>query len=159
MAPERIYVWSERGDDEKLPVIDMTRNPFQIIKQEDDEERSASSIVEGPTTVEEEDDDAEGIVRTMKTEQEPIEMFPAQHHDGTYRSPMTDPPMESMPDLEYFSDPCLAIENPVSISDLHATIYSAMGISPKLAYEVEKRPFYVTEDGKGTPVRDVFRNA
>lgn len=55
--------------------------------------------------------------------------------------------------------PCLAIEHPVSISDLHATIYSAMGISPKLAYEVEKRPFYVTEDGNGTPVRDVFRTA
>lgn len=52
--------------------------------------------------------------------------------------------------------PCIAIENPVSISDLHATIYTAMGISPKMAFEVEKRPFYVTEDGKGEAVLDVF---
>ena len=52
--------------------------------------------------------------------------------------------------------PCLAIENPVTVTDLHATIYTALGISPKTALEVEKRPFYVTEDGLGTPVTDVF---
>ena len=52
--------------------------------------------------------------------------------------------------------PCIAIENPVSIADLHATIFSAMGISPKTAFEIEKRPFYITEDGKGEAVRDVF---
>ena len=27
-----------------------------------------------------------------------------------------------------------------------------LGISPKLAFDVEKRPFYVTEDGLGKPV-------
>ena len=27
-----------------------------------------------------------------------------------------------------------------------------MGISPKTAFDVEKRPFYATEDGKGKPV-------
>ena len=32
----------------------------------------------------------------------------------------------------------------------------AMGISPKTAYEVEKRPFFATKDGTGTPVMDVF---
>ena len=48
--------------------------------------------------------------------------------------------------------PCVAIENPVSISDLHATIYRAMGISPRTALDVERRPFYVTADGNGTPV-------
>ena len=31
-----------------------------------------------------------------------------------------------------------------------------MGISPKLAYEVEQRPFYVTRDGKGKAVMDLF---
>ena len=52
--------------------------------------------------------------------------------------------------------PCLAIENPVSITDLHATIFTAMGISPKTAFEIEKRPFYVTEDGKGQSVAELF---
>lgn len=52
--------------------------------------------------------------------------------------------------------PCLAIENPVTITDLHATIYQALGISPKTAFEVERRPFYVTQDGQGKPVTDLF---
>ncbi len=52
--------------------------------------------------------------------------------------------------------PLLAIENPVPVEDLHATIFTAMGISPKTAYEVEKRPFYATRDGVGKPVLDVF---
>jgi arylsulfatase A-like enzyme len=52
--------------------------------------------------------------------------------------------------------PLIAIENPVSVTDLHATIMTAMGISPKTAYDIEGRPFYVTEDGKGKPVMDIF---
>jgi hypothetical protein len=52
--------------------------------------------------------------------------------------------------------PCVAIENPVSVTDLHATILSAMGIAPTTAFEIEKRPFYVTEDGKGVPVDALF---
>tara|TARA_A100001015_G_scaffold14184_1_gene16570 strand:+ start:1367 stop:2797 length:1431 start_codon:yes stop_codon:yes gene_type:complete len=52
--------------------------------------------------------------------------------------------------------PLMAIENPVSIEDLHATIYSAMGINPKTAYEVEKRPFYATKDGIGKAATDIF---
>jgi hypothetical protein len=52
--------------------------------------------------------------------------------------------------------PLLAVENPVSIRDLHATIMEAMGISPKTEFTVEGRPFYVTEDGLGQPVREVF---
>lgn len=52
--------------------------------------------------------------------------------------------------------PLLAVENPVSVEDLHATIFTAMGISPKTAYEVEKRPFFATKDGLGKPVVDVF---
>jgi len=52
--------------------------------------------------------------------------------------------------------PCKAIENPVIIEDLHATIYRAVGISPSLAYEIEQRPFYVTRDGKGKPITEVL---
>ena len=52
--------------------------------------------------------------------------------------------------------PLLAIENPVSVMDLHATIFTAMGINPKTAFEVEKRPFYATRDGQGKPVLDIF---
>ena len=48
--------------------------------------------------------------------------------------------------------PCRTMEDPVVIEDLHATIYRAMGISAKHAYEVEKRPFYVTRDGMGRPI-------
>jgi len=52
--------------------------------------------------------------------------------------------------------PCAAIEKPVSIEDFHATLYKALGISPKLSYEVERRPFYVTRDGLGKPVEELF---
>jgi len=52
--------------------------------------------------------------------------------------------------------PCLAIENPVTITDLHATLFTAMGISPKTGFDIERRPFYATEDGKGEPVMDLF---
>jgi hypothetical protein len=31
-----------------------------------------------------------------------------------------------------------------------------MGVSPQTAFDVEKRPFYATEDGKGQPVMDLF---
>jgi hypothetical protein len=52
--------------------------------------------------------------------------------------------------------PLLAIENPVSVQDLHATIFTAMGISPKTAFDVEKRPFFATRDGIGKPAMDIF---
>lgn len=52
--------------------------------------------------------------------------------------------------------PLVAVENPVSISDLHATIMTAMGISPQTGFDIEGRPFYVTQDGKGKPVMDIF---
>jgi uncharacterized protein (DUF1501 family) len=52
--------------------------------------------------------------------------------------------------------PLVTTKNPVSIRDLHATIFHAMGVSPKTAFDVEKRPFYATEDGKGVPVLDLF---
>jgi hypothetical protein len=52
--------------------------------------------------------------------------------------------------------PCKIVEDPVTIEDLHATIYHALGIPADLAYEVEKRPFHVTKDGKGKPVMSLF---
>jgi hypothetical protein len=55
--------------------------------------------------------------------------------------------------------PLLTTKNPISIRDLHATIFAAMGLSPRTAFEVEKRPFYATEDGKGVPVKDLFAHA
>ena len=47
-------------------------------------------------------------------------------------------------------------KNPIAIPNLHATILTAMGISPRTAFTVEKRPFYVTQDGKGEAVKDLF---
>ena len=52
--------------------------------------------------------------------------------------------------------PCLAIENPVSITDMHATIFHALGISPKFHVDIEKRPFFATKDGKGKAVKELF---
>jgi hypothetical protein len=52
--------------------------------------------------------------------------------------------------------PLVAVENPVSIADLHATIMTAMGISPQTGFDVEGRPFYVTQDGKGRAVTELF---
>jgi hypothetical protein len=52
--------------------------------------------------------------------------------------------------------PFMAIKDPISVTDLHATLFTAMGISPKTAFEVEKRPFYATEDGSGKSVAELF---
>ena len=35
-------------------------------------------------------------------------------------------------------------------------VFTAMGISPKTVFEIENRPFYATQDGKGKPVMDLF---
>jgi len=52
--------------------------------------------------------------------------------------------------------PCVAVKHPVTVTDLHATLFTAMGISPKLAYDLESRPFHATEDGKGRVVEAIF---
>ena len=52
--------------------------------------------------------------------------------------------------------PCKTLEGRVVIEDLHATMFHAMGISPKTSYEIEQRPFYVTRDGLGKPVRELL---
>jgi len=52
--------------------------------------------------------------------------------------------------------PCTTIENPVPMENLHATIYHALGIPPDHAFIVEKRPVYVTNDGKGKVIAELF---
>jgi Protein of unknown function (DUF1501) len=52
--------------------------------------------------------------------------------------------------------PCVVTKDPVSVTDLHATILTAMGISPTTAFVVEKRPFYATDNGEGKPVKALF---
>jgi hypothetical protein len=52
--------------------------------------------------------------------------------------------------------PCRTLTDRVGIEDLHATLFHALGISPRLAYEIEQRPFYVTRDGQGVPVTSLF---
>jgi uncharacterized protein (DUF1501 family) len=48
--------------------------------------------------------------------------------------------------------PMLPIENPVSLTDVHATIYKALGVPADTSYVTEGRPFYVTKDGKGRAI-------
>ena len=52
--------------------------------------------------------------------------------------------------------PCTTIEHPLPVEDLHATLYHALGIPPDTAYVVEKRPVFVTKDGKGKPALELF---
>ena len=52
--------------------------------------------------------------------------------------------------------PLLPLRNPIGVSDLHATILTAMGIAPDTKFLIEKRPFYVTDDGKGKPAMELF---
>jgi hypothetical protein len=50
----------------------------------------------------------------------------------------------------------VAVENPVKLTDVHATIYRAMGIPPDHSYVTEGRPFYVTKDGKGRAIEGML---
>jgi hypothetical protein len=52
--------------------------------------------------------------------------------------------------------PCTTIEKPVVMEDLHATMYRALGIAPDTSYLVERRPVYVTRDGVGKPIEELF---
>ena len=44
------------------------------------------------------------------------------------------------------------VENPVHLTDVHATIYKALGIPPDAHFITEGRPFHVTKDGKGRAI-------
>jgi hypothetical protein len=52
--------------------------------------------------------------------------------------------------------PLVVTRDPISIEDMHATILTAMGVSPRTAFEIERRPFYVTRDGVGRSVDALF---
>jgi Protein of unknown function (DUF1501) len=52
--------------------------------------------------------------------------------------------------------PFVSVKDPVTIPDLHASLYRALGIPADLSYVTEGRPFYVTEDGKGKAVEALF---
>jgi hypothetical protein len=52
--------------------------------------------------------------------------------------------------------PCKTVKDRVVIEDLHGTLFHALGIAPKTSYEIEKRPFYVTRDGLGKPITNLF---
>lgn len=52
--------------------------------------------------------------------------------------------------------PCSVIENPVKLIDLHATIYQALGIPADSHVIVDKRPFYITNNGKGKAINAFF---
>ena len=42
------------------------------------------------------------------------------------------------------------------VENLHATMYQAMGIAPTQFFLTEKRPVYVTRDGKGQVIHDLY---
>ncbi len=52
--------------------------------------------------------------------------------------------------------PCKTIDKPIRIDGIHQSIYQALGIPPDTQYEIEKRPFYTTPDGKGKAERELF---
>jgi len=52
--------------------------------------------------------------------------------------------------------PCSTVEGHIGITDLHATLYRAMGIAPDHRAIIEQRPFYVTKDGKGKVVKELL---
>ena len=52
--------------------------------------------------------------------------------------------------------PFTSVKDPVTIPDLHASLYRALGIPADLSYETEGRPFFVTQDGKGQAVEALF---
>ncbi|EEF62922.1 DUF1501 domain-containing protein [Pedosphaera parvula] len=48
--------------------------------------------------------------------------------------------------------PMVAVENPVPLIDVLATVYKTLGIPADANYVTEGRPFYVTKDGKGQAI-------
>jgi hypothetical protein len=55
--------------------------------------------------------------------------------------------------------PCVVTKNPIDVPDLHATMLAALGISPRTAFDIEKRPFYVTQDGIGKPALELYEKS
>ena len=51
--------------------------------------------------------------------------------------------------------PMVAIENPVSISDVHATIFHHLGLKPDVYFLDGTRPVYITDNGEGEPIHAI----
>ena len=49
--------------------------------------------------------------------------------------------------------PCQTVENPAILEDIHATIYHALGVPANYSYNIESRPFYVTNNGEGKVIK------
>ncbi len=54
--------------------------------------------------------------------------------------------------------PYTTTKDPVSITDLHATILKTLGIGPKYGIITEQRPFYTTKDGLGQPIDAILKS-
>jgi len=52
--------------------------------------------------------------------------------------------------------PMIAIEDPVTISDVHATMYHQLGLPPDLYYVTQGRPVYITNNGEGKPIQQIM---
>lgn len=52
--------------------------------------------------------------------------------------------------------PFKAITEPITIDQVHQTIYHTLGIPPETHYVVEQRPFYTTPDGLGEPILELL---
>jgi hypothetical protein len=52
--------------------------------------------------------------------------------------------------------PCTTVKDPVPVQDLHATMYRALGIPANNFFVAEKRPVFVTKDGKGQAIGELF---
>ena len=52
--------------------------------------------------------------------------------------------------------PCTTVKDPVPVQDLHATMYRALGIPASNFFVAEKRPVFVTKDGKGQAIGELF---
>ena len=53
--------------------------------------------------------------------------------------------------VQFLQDP-----EPIKIAEVHQTIYHALGIAPDTNYDIEKRPFYTTPDGKGKVQKELL---
>jgi hypothetical protein len=52
--------------------------------------------------------------------------------------------------------PMVAVEDPVTISDIHATMYHQLGLPADLYYVTQGRPIYITNNGEGKPIQEIM---
>ncbi|MEO6960596.1 MAG: DUF1501 domain-containing protein [Puia sp.] len=52
--------------------------------------------------------------------------------------------------------PCKTVDKPITIDQVHQSLYHALGIPDDAHYVIEKRPFYTTPDGMGKSEKDLF---